>query len=79
MTYGTKAPPLLQAAGAVPKVKAKLAEHLVGSADIGTLFVAEFPSADAARAAFETEEYKSLIPIRDKAFKQLNFMIMEAF
>jgi uncharacterized protein (DUF1330 family) len=77
--YAAKAPPILIEAGAVPKVKARLAEPLIGSQPPGTLFVAEFPSAAAARAVFETDAYKALIPAREKAFKHLNFLIMEAF
>ena len=77
--YAAKAPPLLMAAGAKPKVKAKLVEHLVGDTPTGTLFVAEFPSADVVREVFASEAYTALLPVRNKAFKTLNFMIMEDF
>jgi len=77
--YATKAPPILMEAGAVPKVKAKMVEQLVGDRPAGTLFVAEFPSAEAVKAAFASEAYQALVPARNKAFKELNFFIMEAF
>ncbi|MEO1680710.1 MAG: DUF1330 domain-containing protein [Pseudomonadota bacterium] len=77
--YAAKAPSLLMAAGAVPKVKAKLVEQLVGEGSAGTLFVAEFPSAEAVKTAFASEAYQALLPARNKAFKELNFFIMEAF
>ncbi|MEO1398392.1 MAG: DUF1330 domain-containing protein, partial [Pseudomonadota bacterium] len=53
--YATKAPPLLMAGGAKPKVKAKLVEQLVGDTSAGTLFVAEFPNADAVRKVFASD------------------------
>lgn len=77
--YAAKAPPLLMAAGAKPRVKAKLVEQLVGDTPAGTLFVAEFPSADAVRDVFASDAYTALLPVRDKAFKSLNFLIMEDF
>ncbi len=77
--YAAAAPPILAAAGAKARVRAKLSEQLVGSDAPQTVFVAEFPSAEAARSAFQSEEYKALIPIRDKAFRKLDFFLVEEF
>ncbi|MEM0949507.1 MAG: DUF1330 domain-containing protein [Pseudomonadota bacterium] len=77
--YATEAPPLLMAGGAKPKVKAKLVERLVGANSAGTLFVAEFPSAQAVHDVFSSDAYQALVPVRDRAFVELNFMIMETF
>ena len=79
MEYAEKAPPLLVAAGAVPKTRAKLVEQLVGADAPGTLFVAEFPSVEAVKSVFSSDAYTALIPTRDKAFTDLKFLIMEAF
>ena len=77
--YATNAPPILMEAGAVPRIKAKLVEELVGEGAPQTVFIADFPSADAVHKAFASDDYKALIPARDRAFKKLNFFIVEEF
>ena len=76
--YSGKGPPELVASGAVPKFRAKLLERITGDGPSTMVFTAEFESLDAAKAAFETEAYKEAIPFREKAFAQLDIMLMEA-
>jgi len=75
--YSAKGPPQLIASGAVPKFRAKVVDRLVGEGTSSLIFVAEFPSLDQARAAFETKAYKESLPDRDKAFSQLDIMLAE--
>ena len=75
--YSAKGPPQLVASGAVPKFRAKVVDRLVGDGTSSLVFVAEFASIEEARAAFETEAYKAAIPDRNKAFKQLDIMLVE--
>lgn len=77
--YVGQVSPLLSAAGGQPKVRAKLVEQLVGANAPQTLFVAEFPSAEAARAVFESDAYKALIPTRKRAFKNVEFFLVAPF
>lgn len=37
--------------------------------------IAEYPSKQKALASFENEEYKSIIPLRDVAFEEVNILI----
>ena len=78
-SYATTAPPLLVAAGAQPRFRARRVEQLVGSAAPETLFVAEFPSVEVAKAAFAQPDYQALVPLRDKAFRKLDFFLAEEF
>ncbi len=78
-SYATQAPPLLVAAGAKPKMRGRLVEELVGDGAPQTIFIAEFDSAEAAKAALATDEYQALVPDRDKAFSKLNFFLVDEF
>ncbi|MEM9043814.1 MAG: DUF1330 domain-containing protein [Pseudomonadota bacterium] len=78
-TYATHAPPLLIEAGAVPRMKAKLVEELVGDGAPQTVFIADFPNAEAVHEVFASDAYRALVPARDKAFKKLNFFLVEDF
>lgn len=75
--YAAKAPPILEAHGAKPRLRSRLVAPLLGEGAPGTIFVAEFPSEEALRRAFDDPGYKALIPLRDKAFADLRFMILE--
>ena len=77
-TYSEMGPPQLIASGAVPKFRAKLVHRVTGEGPSSMVFVAEFPSLEQAKTAFETEAYKEALPFRDKAFQQLDIMLMEA-
>ncbi|MEM8776761.1 MAG: DUF1330 domain-containing protein [Pseudomonadota bacterium] len=77
--YASSAVPLLTAVGAKPRVRAKVAEQLVGETELQTVFVVEFPSRESVDAVFDSDAYKALIPARSKAFKTLHFLILEEF
>lgn len=65
--------------GAVPRIKANLVEELVGDGAPQTVFIADFPNAEAVREAFGSDAYQALVPAREKAFKKLNFFLVEEF
>ena len=48
---------------------------LEGDAPSGRVVVIEFPSLDAARAFYESPEYKELIPIRQSASSARFFLV----
>lgn len=75
--YTSKAGPLLVAAGGKPVKKAKLTKPLVGNPDYAMSVIFEFPNTEAIEGVFNSEEYKALIPVREKAFKNLVISIAE--
>ncbi|MEM9330797.1 MAG: DUF1330 domain-containing protein [Pseudomonadota bacterium] len=77
--YAEKAPNLLLQAGGTPVRKMKVHELIKGENGPQTVFMMDFPSAEALKGVFDTEEYKALIPHRDKAFSQLTLLIAEEF
>lgn len=77
--YAENAPKLLLEAGGTPVRRMKVHEQLKGEDGPQTVFMMDFPSAEALKGVFETEEYKALIPHRDKAFSQLTLLIAEEF
>ncbi len=77
-SYMSQALPLFDAAGGKTLLRLKRVEMLKGSmAPLLSLIV--FPSADAIRGVFQTEEYKRLIETRDKGFPNLSVAITEDF
>ncbi len=75
--YQTGAGPLLMAAGAKIVGGWKFAHRLVGDRPIDTVFVAEFPNAEAIKAVWASDAYKALVPARDRGFKVLDQFIVE--
>ncbi len=78
-SYIEAAPKLLLAAGGVPVKRMKIMETLLGEGGPSTVFLMEFPSADAIRRVLVSNEYQQLVPVRDKAFKELTFLLAEDF
>jgi len=39
------------------------------------VFIVEFPSYDVAKSAFTNDEYRSIIPLRDIAFKEVKILL----
>ena len=76
-TYVEAAPKLLLAAGGVPVKRMKITETLLGEGGPATVFLMEFPSADAIKGVLASKEYQALIPHRDKGFKQVTFLLAE--
>lgn len=77
--YVAATPKLLLAAGGVPVKRMKVSETLLGEGGPATIFLMEFPSAEAVKDVLASEEYRALIPNRDKAFKELTFLLAEEF
>lgn len=76
-SYATGAGELAAANGAKPIGRFKSAESLAGDEFTGLVAVMEFPSAEALQRAFASDEYKKLIPARDKGFKELRIFRAE--
>tara|TARA_Y100001001_G_C8014363_1_gene310950 strand:- start:4078 stop:5430 length:1353 start_codon:yes stop_codon:yes gene_type:complete len=73
--YSENSAPLFKKAGGTPVGKFKITQSLVGNMNLHILVIMEFPSAQAIKDVFESEEYKKLLPFRDKAFGQLEVYI----
>ncbi len=43
------------------------------------VFVVEFPSRSIAESAFTNNEYRSIIPLRDIAFKEVKILLSDNF
>ncbi|MBV7395996.1 DUF1330 domain-containing protein [Mameliella sediminis] len=75
-TYLRVAMPLLD------KVGGKLSQHfpvgdvVVGNKPAEAIMVVEYPDMDAVHALFQSEEYKALIPVRDRAFSTYSVSIV---
>lgn len=77
--YVEAAPKLLLAAGGVPVTRVQVTETLLGDSGPATVFLMEFPSAEAIKGVLASQEYQRLVPFRDKAFKELTFLLAKTF
>ena len=69
-------PLLFDAGGAVVK-RIGISDTVAGGPDTGFIFIMDFDSAASMRTVFDSDEYAALIPIRDKAFTQIDILITE--
>ncbi len=76
-SYVTAAGELAAANGVKPIGRFMFAEALAGDDFPDMVVVMEFPSAQALRDAFAADEYKKLIPARDKGFKEIRIFRAE--
>ena len=60
--------PLLERAGARITKRFQISEMVAGTAPAQSVLMVEYPSRAAVDQVFNSPEYKSIIPIRDKAF-----------
>ncbi len=60
--------PLLASAGAKIEKRFVINEAIVGGRPARSAIIVDYPSRAAVDAVFQSEEYKSIIPIRDVAF-----------
>lgn len=74
--YSAAAGPTLIAAGGSIVARGKLATTLAGSLSADSCLIVKFPSADAARAWYESPAYQALIPLRDQVMSP-NFVVLE--
>lgn len=75
--YLSQVLPLLQAAGGVIVRRARVTEAVVGEQTFGATLVMEFPSAQAIRDAFGSEDYAKIAPHRERGFRFMNIVIAE--
>ena len=73
--YLDKAGPLFAKAGGKPLGRFKITEHLKGNHTPQMVAVMQFPNSQAIKKVFDSAEYETLIPIRNKAFTELNLFI----
>lgn len=60
--------PLLQRAGAKITKRFQIREMVVGGAPAQSVVIVKYPSRAAVDMVFNSPEYHSIIPVRDKAF-----------
>lgn len=69
---------LERAMALLDRVGGKVAQHfpvgdvVVGTKPAETIMVVEYPDLAAVHALFDCDEYKALIPVRDRAFDTYN-------
>ncbi len=68
--------PLFQGAGG-QLVKRLKVDQVLGGEPSGMVLVMDFDSKDAVTSMFESDEYRALIPGRDRAFAQMNILLTQ--
>jgi uncharacterized protein (DUF1330 family) len=66
--------PLLMGAGGKPVKRLKAAEVIHGRPS-GMVLVMDFDSSEAITAMFESQNYRDLIPTRDRGFSEMNILV----
>jgi len=66
--------PLLTGAGGT-LVRRLKSNKVVDGRPAGMVLVMDFESADAVSAMFESDEYRALVPVRDRGFAEMNMLI----
>ena len=61
--------------GGVVLSKFMVEQNMANGITPHVVVIAEYPSKDKAIASFSNEEYKSIIPLRDVAFEEVNILI----
>lgn len=69
--------PLLERANAKIIKRFTMNEAVVGHRPAKTVVIVEYPNRAAVDMVFQSEEYKLLIPIRDRAFLSYDISIAE--
>ena len=73
--YVSGAMPLLKAAGGELVTRLAVNDDIAGDSKYKTFMVMEFPDEEALKELFQSESYARLIPIRDKAFVDIDIKI----
>lgn len=68
--------PLLKGAGGTPVKRLKV-ETIIHGNPSGMVLVMDFDSPDHINKMFSSDEYSSLIPIRDKGFSEMNIVVTQ--
>lgn len=75
-TYFDTAIPLLERAGAKIRQRIEVGDEIVGKNAPEIMMLVDYPSYEAIDAVFQSAEYKSVIPVRDRAFLKYNVCIV---
>lgn len=68
--------PLFTSAGGT-LVRRLKTNRVVNGRPAGMVLVMDFESADTAAALFESDEYRALIPVRDRGFAEMNILLTQ--
>ena len=68
--------PLLQGAGG-KLVKRLKVDKLIHGNSSGMLLVMDFDSAEAITTMFESDDYATLVPVRDRGFSEMNIQLTQ--
>lgn len=74
--YQKEAGPMFMAAGGQPARRLRL-KSLIAGEPFGILLLMDFPSTEAIEKVFDSEEYKAIIPLRDKGVKKMTILIAD--
>ena len=66
--------PLLMGAGGT-LVRRLKTDKVVNGRPAGMVLVMDFDSPDAVSDLFESNEYRALVPVRDRGFEEMNILI----
>ena len=66
--------PLLMGSGGT-LVRRLKTNRVVNGRPAGMVLVMDFESADAVAAMFESDEYRALVPVRDRGFAEMNILL----
>ena len=75
-SYFSVAGRLIESAGAQITQKIELGDPLIGDRPAEILMLVDYPDFDAFERVLRSSEYKSIIPIRKKAFLKYNICIV---
>ncbi len=67
-------PLLMDASGRLVK-RLKIEGAISGAQDYGMVPVMDFESKDKITSMFESDEYKALVPLRDRGFTKMNISV----
>ena len=68
--------PLLQGAGGKLVKRLKVGKLIHGNPS-GMVLVMDFESADSITAMFESDDYATLVPVRDRGFSEMNIHLAQ--
>ena len=74
--YFGVAMPLIEKAGGKICQRIELGKPIIGEQSTETVMLVDYPSFDSVERVFQSPEYKTAIPHRDKAFLKYNVCIV---
>ena len=75
-TYMERTGPLLEQAGAKISQAFAVDDVVIGQKPAETVMIVEYPDLDAVHDLFDSPEYQSIIPLRDKAFSTYSVSVI---